>query len=162
MTFKPVSSLLVTVIMERRQLNSRWRSEEWQACGVVLESGDGDPEARVIFDDGRLQRVLHPGFSVDLYRDEAENYWLNVSATEPKVFVLWRQEDGVVRPALVTVSFGEAARWMDSNEQVDGVPMPPEIYRWVGEFVETYYRPEEPTKKKRGRRYATASERKDY
>ncbi len=49
---------------------------------------------------------------------------------EPKVFVLWRMaeaEDAAeprARPLIVTVSYGEAARFLDAGEQVDAVPMP--------------------------------------
>ena len=38
----------------------------------------------------------------------------------------------LARPATVSVSYGEAARWLDSGEQVDGVAMPREIADWVG------------------------------
>ena len=48
----------------------------------------------------------------------------------------------------VSVSYGEAARWLDSGEQVDGVAMPREIADWVGDFVNTHYKPE-PKKKVR-------------
>jgi hypothetical protein len=45
-------------------------------------------------------------------------------------------------PVEVTASRDEAARWLDAGHSVDGVPMPPEIYAWVGEYVEKNYRPE--------------------
>ena len=43
----------------------------------------------------------------------------------------------------------EAARWLDSGEQVDGVAMPREIADWVGDFVNTHYKPEPKKKVKR-------------
>lgn len=133
-------SLAIAVIMQRMALDNRWVSEKWEAFGVV-QDGRGPAEPRVIFDDGRCLRVLHTGLSLELFRDEAESYHLNLTSPEPRVFVLWRTDDGPPAPALVTVSYGEAARWMDGGETVDGVPMPPDIYAWVGEFVEAHYVP---------------------
>ncbi|TXF12461.1 DUF3305 domain-containing protein [Pelomicrobium methylotrophicum] len=148
-------TLPVAVIMERLRLDNPWCSAKWQAIGVVEDGAPPGTPPRVIFEDEKCRRVLHTGFTLELYRDEAENYWLNVSATEPRVFVLWRYDDqGEACPAFVTVSYGEAARWMDADEQVDGVPMPPEIYRWVGEYVEAHYRPDPEARKQR--RYASS------
>jgi hypothetical protein len=148
-------TLPVAVVMERLRLDNPWCSYRWEAIGVVEDGAPPQTPPRVILEDERRQRVLYTGFRLTLRRDEVEDYWLNVSASEPRVFVLWRHdEQGEARPAFVTVSYGEAARWMDANEQVDGVPMPPEIYRWVGEFVETHYRPDPEAKKRR--RYASS------
>jgi hypothetical protein len=45
-------------------------------------------------------------------------------------------------PVEVTVSFDEAGRWTDGGHSVDGVAMPPEIFAWVGDWVEKNYRPQ--------------------
>ena len=29
-------------------------------------------------DDGKLRRTLHPGFTLELFRDQAEGYYLNL------------------------------------------------------------------------------------
>ena len=63
--------------------------------------------------------------SWNCFVDEAEGYYLNLSAPQPFVFVNWHDEDGRAVPKIVTVSYNEAARLMDAGEQVDGVPMPP-------------------------------------
>jgi hypothetical protein len=59
-----------------------------------------------------------------------------------KVFVLWRMDDEQALPLDATVSTEEGGRWLDGGHSVDGVPMPRDIYAWVGEYVETNYRPE--------------------
>jgi hypothetical protein len=133
-------SLAVAVIMQRTALDNRWASEKWEAHGVV-QDGQGPAQPRVIFDDGRCRHVLHTGLRLELFRDEAESYHLNLTSPEPKVFVLCRADEGDPGPALVTVSYAEAARWMDGGATVDGVAMPPDIYAWVGSFVEEHYVP---------------------
>jgi hypothetical protein len=51
-----------------------------------------------------------------------------------------------LRPVLVTVSYNEAARMLDGGEQVEAVPMLPEILEWMNPFVAEHYKPE-PRKK---------------
>jgi hypothetical protein len=92
---------------------------------VVAEPGDAAPQ--LVFDNGERTRWLHPGFVIDLFRDEAEGYFLNMTTGQPFVFVMTRMEDGRSVPKIVTVSYNEAARMMDGGEQVDGVPMPREV-----------------------------------
>lgn len=137
----------VAVIMQRRTLESRWQNEAWEPVGVVSDY-DGEGGARVIVDEGSTTQWLYPGFDIDLRRDEADGYYMNVSTQQPSVFVLWRMEAALAVPQFVTVSYAEAARWMDAGERVDLVPMPQAMYEWVGGYVERNYRPE-PKKKMR-------------
>ena len=132
----------VAVIMQRTLLHDRWNTEAWEAYGVVNDIFSPGAEPQAMLEDARRRQVVYPGFVLTLHRDEAEGYFLNVSSPEPRVFVQWREDEGEVKPAFVTVSYNEAARWMDSNERVDGVAMPPEIFAWTGAFVEQHYRPQ--------------------
>ena len=107
------------------------------------------PAPRCIVDEAERGQWRFGGFALELFRDEAENYFANITAPIPKVFVMWRMDGERARPAAVSVSYGEAARWLDSGEQVDGVAMPREIADWVGDFVNTHYKPEPKKKVKR-------------
>jgi hypothetical protein len=142
----PTRSYPLAVIMQRTLLANKWASEQWEAHGVVRDSRGGAP--RVIVESGCLMQMLFPGHRLHLARDEAEGYYLNLTSPEPKVFVLWRPEDGVARPERVTVSYGEGTRWADSGEQVDGVAIPQDLLPWMADFVEAHYRPEPPRKKR--------------
>jgi hypothetical protein len=141
-------SMAVAVVMERRVLKNRWQSFQWEAQGIlpdVLNTG-----TRVLLDNDERLQILFPGFKLALYPSDAEDYYLNISTRTPKVFVIWRMQNELATPFIVTVSYGEAARMMDSNEQVDAVAMPPEIAVWVADFVNQHYKPE-PRKKIRRR-----------
>lgn len=137
----------VAVIMERRSLQNRWADEAWEAVGVVpaFEGGSATGAAadapRKILTEADRDQWLFAGFQLELFRDEVDNYFLNMSSPIPKVFVMWRKESEVAAPAAVSVSYGEAARWLDSGEQVDGIPMSRELADWVGDFVNTHYKP---------------------
>lgn len=146
----------VSVVMQRRELQNRWQSEAWEPVAVLPEAGEGAP--RVIEDAPGCRRWLYPGRQIELRVPDADGYFLNVSTTEPSVFVLWRMHDGVAAPAHLTVSYSEASSWMDGGEQVDRVPMPREIFDWVSAFVQAHYRPQ-PKKKIRPQSFKSPKDR---
>jgi hypothetical protein len=131
----------VAVVMQRRVAQSRWADYVWEPVHVLH---DPDPQAapRTIMEDAQVQQWLHPGFRIVLHRDEAEGYYLNCSAPLPKIFVLWRMDDERGLPLEVTASTEEAGRWLDAGHSIDGVPMTPDIFAWVGGWVEQNYKPQ--------------------
>lgn len=131
----------VAVVMERRQLNNRWQNEAWEPRSIIPSAEPKGPP-RLLVDSGGVQQWLYPGFEIVLHRDEAEGYYLNVSVPGARVFVLWRLDDDKGVPLDVTASYNEGGRWLDGGHSVDGVAMTPEIFAWVGGFVEQNYRPE--------------------
>ena len=141
------SSRRVAVIMQRRALDSRWQSETWEPVGVLTDY-DGEGGAHIIVAEGATTQWLYPGMQIELRRDEADGYYMNMSTEQPSVFILWRMEEERAVPQFLTVSYAEAGRWMDAGERVDQVPMPSELWTWVGGYVERNYKPE-PKKKQR-------------
>jgi len=150
------TTLKLAVIMERKVLANKWASEQWEAIGVVPDHAEDGAAPRCIREASDASQWLFPGYGLRLFADEAENYLLNVTAPEPRVFVMWQMEEqgGVQRPRpmVVTVSYGEAAAMMDSNEQVDGVPLPAELSEWVTAFARRHYRAPE---RRKGGRFAS-------
>lgn len=141
----------VAVILERTPLTHRWASEKWAPAAIEVNADadtDANPAAPLLVqDDPRGSRWRFSGHAIELHRTEAEGYHLNVTAPEPKVFVMWRtSEDPGAAPAafpvVVTVSYNEAARMLDGGERVDAVPMPAEILAWLQPFVAEHYKPE--------------------
>jgi len=142
---------MVGVVMARQPLTSNWASFTWEARGVV-GSDAAAPGQRVLIEDECARQVLFDGFAIELHRDEAEGYYLNLNAPQPKVFVMWRMHGEEPRPHSVTVSYHEAARLLDAGEQVDAVAMPAAMAHWVAGFVEQHYRPEPKKVRKRDQR----------
>ena len=140
----------VAVIMECSQLaGNRWQAVQWEACGLECDAAPAGSGEQTIARDDKVTRIKFPGHQVRLFRDEAEGYLFNITSPEPKAFVLWRMhDDEIARPERVTVSYHEGARWMDSDERVDGVPLPAELIPWIREFATEHYKPE-PKKPKR-------------
>jgi hypothetical protein len=139
----------VSVLMRCVPVVSRWISEKWEIAGVDVDTGC---EAIVREPEGP-DAWRWRGFWLDLHPSEAEGYYLNLSAPEPKVFVMWRQEpwegSDTARPWVATVSYHEAARMMDGGETVDGAAMPVEVRDWVAPWLAANYRPEPRRKQRR-------------
>jgi len=140
-------SFRVAVVMQRRAVQNRWIDCVWEPWGVLASDERGEP--RQLLDEAGVAQWLHPGCTLQLHRDEAEGYYLNLTAPDPRVFILWRMEgeEGEesqrrALPVHVTLSSEEAARWLDGGHSVDRVGMPPEIFAWVGDYVEHNYRPQ--------------------
>ena len=148
----------VAVIMQRVPLASRWAEERWEALAVEA-CDDALSVQTVVSDTADGKRWRCTGQVIELHPSEAEGYYLNVSARDPKVFVLWRMaEPGDdaeprARPLIVTVSYGEAARFLDAGEQVDAVPIPAAILAALESFVAAHYKPEPRKKVKRNELY---------
>ncbi|MFO0325406.1 MAG: DUF3305 domain-containing protein [Burkholderiales bacterium] len=141
--------LVLCVVMERAATQSRWQAFQWRPIGVLPDDGARADGTVLVENEGLLQR-LHIGFETALFPDEAEGYFLNISSPDPRVFVAWRvveDDPDDVRPYMVTLSYNEAARWMDAQEKVEGVPMPDEIAEVLAQWVSANYRP--PEKKQR-------------
>ena len=154
----PVTRIPVDVVMERVPVASRWISEKWQPATVVAvgfaalnaEVTPGAPQLLHDTPDGTQWRFPH--FPVELHPSEAEGYYLNLTAPQPRAFIMWRMfDDGrspPARPVVVTLSYNEAARMMDGGEQVDSVALPLPLQAVLAPYIEEHYKPE-PKKKLR-------------
>lgn len=151
----PRPGLDVAVVMRRVVQDSRWQPFRWELADVVPQEAAFGSEPRRIFADEHEERWLHPGFRVELFRDDAEGYYLNATTPAPCWFVMWRIEERasvadepIARPEIVTLSYHDAGRWLDAQEKVEQVPAPAEVVQWMREFADHHYVPE-PRKRKR-------------
>src|SRR5258708_17178382 len=135
--------LAVAVVMERTPLeDNRWQSEKWEPIGVVPDSSEPGAAPRALLENEARAQWLHPGFKLELFRDEAEGYYLNLSSQRPFVFVNWLEEEGAGVPKSVTVSYNRAAPLTHAPARVDGVPMPPQWIPWLARDGPHTYKPE--------------------
>ena len=138
-------SVQVAVVMEREAAPNRWEDWRFRVADVVGDEAVFGSVPRVLRDDGRVRRSLHPGFRLELFRDEAEGYFLNLTSGAPVWFVMWRIDDADPSrawPETVSLSYTEAGRWLDAQERVDNVPLPAELRDWLQAYTDAHYRPE--------------------
>ncbi|MEO8248226.1 MAG: DUF3305 domain-containing protein [Burkholderiales bacterium] len=154
--------------MRRRTTSSvasRWQPWQWELAEVLANEPSFGDRPRLLYEDADEQRWLHPGFTVELFKDDAEGYYLNLTTDAPCWFVMWRVEEEpatasvpIALPQAVSLSYHDAGRWLDSQETVEQVDAPPAVLHWLGEFTERHYVPE-PKRRQRPQSFRTLSDR---
>jgi Protein of unknown function (DUF3305) len=144
----------VSVVIERRASKSQWQVDLWRPIGVLPKT---DAERGRLLVSGEGFAHFHGGtLDLELFRGETEGYLTNLTQEPPVVFVVLRRDDEAENgldyaPFLVTVCPYEAMGYAAGGDDiVEGVPMPPEVKAWVGEFVATHH-VEVPFKKRKNR-----------
>ncbi len=136
----------VAVIMRRERIDNRWQPWRWSLADIVPQEDSFGVLPRLLLKDEHEERWLHPGFKVELFTDDAEGYYLNVSTSQPCFWVVWRMEEEpaladepVAVPQTVTLSYHDAGRWLDAQETVEQVAAPRDVVEWVQAFVDAHY-----------------------
>ena len=135
----------MAVVMERRARPNRWEDWGFAVVDVVQHEDAFGTLARVLRDDGSLQRTLHPDFTLELFVDECKGYFLNLTSGHPVWFVVWRIDEAdpsIARPERVSLSYIEADRWMSAEERVDNVPLSADLTEWLQAFTDANFKPE--------------------
>lgn len=142
-------NIQVAVTMRKERLTgaaARWLDWRWKLHDVALDEGafGAVPRCLQSGDDGA--HWLFPAMTVELYRDDAEGYYLNATTDQPAWFVMWRMEEElgladelIAVPQVVSLSYHDAGRWLDSQETVEQLPCPQDVAKWMAEFCQTHF-----------------------
>ncbi|MDH3640204.1 MAG: DUF3305 domain-containing protein [Gammaproteobacteria bacterium] len=150
----------ISVIIERRRLSrGDWSWPEWRVHGIVAAKSPDSAaglESTRIHSERDVERYLWTGLAVRFYRDAAENYWHNLKGRQPSVFVICRPQDeehteSLLAPFLVTVDPYEAEAYIEGDDTVFAVSIPPEVYGPLERFVIDHYQPSEKRKRKKSK-----------
>ncbi len=156
------ATMPVSVVIERRAVNSQWLDHVWRPVGVLPVAANDHGK---LLAEGEGWAHFHGGMlDIELYRGETEGYLNNLSQVPPMVYVVLRRNEEAggleYEPFLVTACPYEAMGYNEGNDDVvEGVPMPPEIMVWVQEFV-TRHHVDTPFVKRKNRRHQDARDRK--
>jgi hypothetical protein len=140
----------IAVVLERHPATSRWAEYVWTAAGIAV-ARHASSEPRLVREDGDSACFLVGGLEVRLHVDECESYYHNLVSDAPRAYVVARQEAGEhvpPRPFLVSMSFDEAHAYLEGDDEIYAVEVPPELYRWTEAYVIANYFPEEKTKRR--------------
>jgi len=142
----------VAVLMRREAVQgpmARWQAWRWVLADVVPNEAGFGTTPRPLRQTENESLWIYPDWPVALFTDDAEGYWLNATSPTPCYFVMWRlvePDDGgeaVATPQAVSLSYHDAGRWLDAQETVETVPVPPEVLAWLQSFVQQHFVPEE-------------------
>ncbi len=142
---------IIWLALEKIPLNSPWQSFAWRPHSAV-HNGIDLVGLHMSESAANKRMNIQGPFEIGLYKDETEGYYLNCASPEPSVWMSLREaEDGLIDAApniaYATVSYHEAARWMDGGEKVERTALPPELALWLGEWTQANFKP--PEKKNR-------------
>jgi hypothetical protein len=161
-------TLEVAVVMRKERVSgpaSRWQTWCWVLAEVVPNEEGFGGAARLLYKSEDEERWLHPGYTVQLFADDAEGYYLNVTTEAPCWFVLWRMEEEaglapepIARPEVVSLSYYDAGRWLDAQETVEQVAAPAPVVEWLRAFVDQHH-VAEPKRRKRPESFRSLTDR---
>ncbi len=168
--------LQLAIVMRKEFIDNPWQSYRWTLDEVVFDIGQfshktpdyllSNRPATCMRRDDKSEQWLFTGFELELFKDEAEGYYLNATSTNPAWFVMWRLEDHpdgddpIAVPHFLSVSYNEAGRLLDGGETVENVPLDSETSAWLSNFVQENYKPE-PKKRARPASFKGAYRPKD-
>lgn len=127
----------VSVIVERRPLNSVWQRFAWRPS-AVLPARVQMPPWTLIGRAGHIEHYFAGIADLTLFGKETQVYKDNIEAPEPAVYVVLRKDDGPlgIDLLLATVDPAEAQAHAEAGDDIlEALPMPPDIHAWVSAFV---------------------------
>ena len=145
----PHPTIEVAVVMRRERITglmSRWQTWRWVLAEVLLQEDGFGTQPRRLYQSETEERWLHPGYTVELFPDDAEGYYLNASTLSPCWFVMWRMEEEasvdaepIALPQVVSLSYHDAGRLLDAQETVEQLPAPADVIAWLQAFVNEHH-----------------------
>jgi len=143
----------VAVLVEYQVVHdNRWIDGRWAVSGVVAaeQSAGAGMHCKLVHSNEAVKQYLWTGLSIELHKDDAESFYCNLMSDKPSVFVICDEEqDAPLQPSIVTLSYSEATTYMETDQRVERVEMPAELYRWLEQYVLVNYVPEKKKKRKR-------------
>ncbi len=139
-------SIDVGIVIERRRIDNPWQDHVFSPVAVIVGAPPMDAAGEWL----ELRRGddwvhYHAGtLTLELFAGETEGYRKNISEDQPFIYIVLNpgEEDGEpeVMPFLATACPYEAESYTEDTDQiVEGVPMPPEVVAWVLDFVDTHH-----------------------
>ena len=149
-------SFSISIIMESQPSSHPWADEVWDAKGIVASDvDDSEIVPTKIIEQGDTKQLIYSGLIIRLFLDECESYYHNMMSPEPGCFIVARTENeegdetDMPIPVLATLSFDEAHSYLEGDDIVYAVPIPPELYVWAETYVLENYIAEKRVKRKR-------------
>jgi hypothetical protein len=138
--------LRAAVVMRREFIGNQWQPWRWNLSDVVPNEAAFGDKPRLLIKDDQQECWLHPNFLVELSLGDAEGYYLNTTTEHPCFWVVWRMEEEALLadeplavPQIVTLSYHDAGRWLDAQENVEQVAAPIEVVLWLKDFVAKHH-----------------------
>jgi hypothetical protein len=134
---KPLVSIPVGVVVERRKAKSQWIEHTW--CPVAVLAGVPDTKPWTPLSEEKERTTFYVGSAeVALYPSETTQYRDNLVSGSPSLWVVLRPTGAEPPYEIQTVTADPAegeGMTATGTDLVDAVPMPDEIADTIGTFV---------------------------
>lgn len=144
-------SMPVAVIMEKKPSTHAWIDFSYRAVGVIASENESPSEVKLIHAENGVEHYLFSGLTLQLHEDECESYYHNLMSPEPGCFIVANEtndDSEMPVPYLVSLSFDEVHAYLEGDEQIYAVEIPPQLYKWTEAFILTHYVAIKKTKRK--------------
>lgn len=147
------------VVIERRASTSPWQDYFYKPIAVFSGAPPKDPySAWTLMKEGDGWAHFHAAtVPLELFRAETEGYKVNLSNAQPHVYIVLtpgssRDDPEQIVHHVTACPFEAESYTMDSEQLVEGVPMPPEVAGWIKAFCDTHHK-DVPFKKRKRKPY---------
>lgn len=144
---EPADSFSVSAVLVKKPSQHRWAKVSWSLLGVI----PGLTEAQLKTAERSGELLFLNLVTLQLYRQFCQSYYLNLTAKQPKIYLVCREVADALQPVVLTVDFDEAAAYMEAGELMFDAPLPVSLCIWLERFVLTHYQLEAPKKRQRQR-----------
>ena len=141
----------ISVVMEKTPSRHKWIDFSYKAIGIVAGESSQDNKVKKIYEENGVERYLFSGLNLKLFVDECESYYHNLMSPQPGCYVVadnMDNPDDIPVPYLVSLSFDEAHAYLEGDEHVYAMDIPPELYKWAEAFILSNYIAVKKTKRK--------------
>ena len=149
----PCLTIPLGIVIRRSPGVTRWARHVWRAVSVL--PGAGQADWRELRREGEAVEFHAGTLPLELYRTDTEAYLQGLSARDPSVYVVLRDDPdtGLLDLVRVTASPYEAQDYSDTSEDiVEKVPMPEGLVAMIRDFVIEHHEEEAFVKRKRDRK----------
>lgn len=142
----PVVVLLQQVAVK----NNAWIDHKWQAVGVLptKNTTEKTPGEVLVSNINSEPIYQYNGLAIEFDTHELDSYYQNLIGKGAAIFIICNATDDRPKPFLITLSYDEAAIYMETDEIVFTATINAEIYQAIEEFVLENYHPEKRKKRK--------------
>ena len=151
--------LNIGVVIERTDSQSRWQDHSHRPIAVFPGAPEkSNQDGWTVLREGEGWTHFHAAtVPLELFRGETEGYKVNLSNNPPHIYIVLspgeEADDPEVVVHLVTACPYEAESYTeDSDQLVEGVPMPADVAMWIKDFCDTHHK-DTPFKKRKRKSY---------
>lgn len=131
----------VRLLLNRDNLHlGPWHYPQWSVISVLPDDSVEElshPRCHEVHSHRNNQKYLWSGLYLELFRDELNAYYQNLTGAHPSLFILCDETDNTpgLMPVCITANHGDAEAHMESDGTVLATPLEAPYLGWLADFI---------------------------